>query len=411
MTWSTRADLRAQVQKLWDKGELLRGLMEPAVWQPRRLRLLGPGSAELADQVAAVRHWQAALRDVVQVRIVWRTFAHRVLGQCSLPDEVWLDTPQDGLALLGKTPEARRFEALLQATRAQDALLAQQLWPWLLKRPLSALALADDWPRLLAVLGWLQVHPRPDMYLRQVDMPGVDSKFIEAQRAVLTELLDLCLPPDAIEPSSTGLSGFCRRYGFRDKPLRLRLRVLDAALALPGLGAEQDITLTQADFAQLNLPVQRVFMTENEINFLAFPPVPGSVVIFGAGYGFDALAGAAWLQRCAVFYWGDIDTHGFAILDQLRAHLPHAQSLLMDCATLLAHRAQWVTEPQPVLRDLPRLTPEESAVFNDLRDQRLQANVRLEQERIGFGYLRQALAALPTLSNLATNQMISASLT
>jgi len=162
------------------------------------------------------------------------------------------------------------------------------------------------------------------------------------------------------------------------------------------LGAEQDVTLTQADFAQLKLPVQRVFVTENEINFLAFPPVTDSVVIFGAGYGFDALADAAWLQRCTVFYWGDIDTHGFAILDQLRAHLPHVQSLLMDQATLLAHRAQWVTEPQPLLRDLPRLTPHETALFNDLRDNRLQTRLRLEQERISFGWISLALQQIVT---------------
>jgi len=75
----------------------------------------------------------------------------------------------------------------------------------------------------------------------------------------------------------------------------------------------------------------------------------------------------------------------------------------MDRATLLAHRMQWGVEPQPLLRDLPRLTTDESLVFNDLRDNRLQANVRLEQERIGFGCLQRALAALPAMANSATN--------
>ncbi|MDD5030358.1 MAG: DUF2220 family protein [Rhodoferax sp.] len=404
MTWTTRADLRAQAQKLWDKGELLRALLAPANWQPRRLRLVVPSSTELADQIDAVRTWLAELHNVPQVRIVWREFTHRLLGQSALPMQAWLDTAQAACALIGKTQEAQRFDALAQTTRTLEAALAHPLQIWLNQRPLTALALAVDWPRLLAVVQWLQAHPRPGIYLRQVDLQGVDSKFIEAQRGVLTELLDLCLRSDAIDPSATGLSGFCRRYGFKDKPLRIRLRVLDATLALPGIGADQDITLTQADFAHLTWPVQRVFITENEVNFLAFPPVPGSVVIFGAGYGFDVLTDAAWLQRCAVHYWGDLDTHGFAILDQLRAHLPHAQSLLMDQATLLAHRDQWGCEPQPLLRDLPRLTPEESIVFNTLRDNRLQANLRLEQERIGFGCLQQALAALPTLPNSAARQ-------
>ena len=44
---------------------------------------------------------------------------------------------------------------------------------------------------------------------------------------------------------------------------------------------------------------------------------------------------------------GDIDTHGFAILDRLRAWLPQTRSVLMDRDTLLAHRDRWVTEDRP----------------------------------------------------------------
>ncbi len=411
MSWTTAKDLRAQVQKLWDKGDLLRPLVDGEPFEPRRLRLTGPSSQELTEHFEAVREWISALRATPKVRIDLREFRHRVLGLCAVPDAVWLDSLDDALALIGQTREAARFATLVASTRAQNAALL----PWLKKRPLLAMEVADAWARLLAVVTWLQAHPRPGIYLRQVDLPGVDSKFLEAHRAVLAELLDLALPPSAIDATANGLSQFCRRYGFKDKPLRVRLRVLDPALRLLHIdssaggpvstlpsgevidqpsAADQDITLTQADFEGLGWPVQRVFMTENEVNFLAFPPVPGSVVIFGAGYGFDALAQASWLQRCPMHYWGDIDTHGLAILDQLRAHFPHAQSLLMDRATLLLHPNQWGSEPQPVLRDLPRLNADESALYNDLRDNRLGKHLRLEQERISFCALQQALRAI-----------------
>ena len=42
--------------------------------------------------------------------------------------------------------------------------------------------------------------------------------------------------------------------------------------------------------------------------------------------------------------WGDIDTHGFAILDQLRGILDSVQSLLMDRETLFAFLSQWGRE-------------------------------------------------------------------
>lgn len=396
MAWTSAADLRAQVQKLWDKGVLLAdALNEHAHGQtsfPRRLRLVVPSSTELSGRFEEARAWAADLRHgPTHFRLVEREVRHRVLGNNALPDEAWLDTLDAAIALIGKHKDIKRFAAQVATTRDQHPCLL----PWLHLRPMMALSLAAEWPRLLQVVTWLQAHPRPGLYLRQVDIAGVDSKFIEAHRGVLAELLDLALAPEAINPSATGVSQFCRRYGFQDKPLRIRFRLLDPALALLAVGADQDIQVTQAAFARLDLPVSRVFITENEVNFLAFAPLAGSMVIFGAGYGFEVLATARWLQQRSIYYWGDIDTHGFAILDQLRAQLPHAHSFLMDSETLMAHAAHWGDEPQPLLRDLERLSQDERAVFDALRDNRLGHCVRLEQERIGFGWVQRALAELP----------------
>jgi hypothetical protein len=63
------------------------------------------------------------------------------------------------------------------------------------------------------------------------------------------------------------------------------------------------------------------------------------------------------------------DTHGFAILDQLRAHFRGAASFLMDRDTLLGHRAHWTEEGSPMRGDLRRLTPSEAAVYDDIRTQ------------------------------------------
>jgi hypothetical protein len=252
------------------------------------------------------------------------------------------------------------------------------------------------------VVAWLQAHPRPGVYLRQVDVPGVDSKFIEAHRGVLAELLDLALPLQVIETNATGVAQFTRRFGFLDKPVRIRFRLLDSALpSLPGCEGLPDITLDAASFAALVLPVQRVFITENETNFLAFPPAADAIAVFGAGYGWEALARASWLHRCQLHYWGDIDTHGFAILDQLRGYFPGAASFLMDRETLLAHRLHWGEEPDPARHDLARLTPEEAAVYDDLRFDRHQPQLRLEQERVGFCWLCDRLACIPSGALLA----------
>jgi len=293
--------------------------------------------------------------------------------------------------MIGKTSQAQRFATMWQ----QTATMQPALLDWMSRRPLQALDLIDRWDRLLAVVHWLQTHPHPGVYLRQVDAPGVDSKFIEVHRGVLIELLDLALPPEMIDNSASGISKFARRFGFLEKPVRIRFRLLDPNLpSLSGCQGLPDITLDASSFAALALPVDHVFITENETNFLAFPPVARAIVIFGAGYGWAALARAAWLHRSHLYYWGDIDTHGFAILHQLRGHFPHASSFLMDRETLLAHRLQWGEESEPARHELLCLTAQEAEVYDELRFDRIQPRLRLEQERVGFGWFEAQLSRL-----------------
>ena len=113
----------------------------------------------------------------------------------------------------------------------------------------------------------------------------------------------------------------------------------------------------------------------------------------------DLLQRASWLTATQIHYWGDIDTHGFAILDRLRSTFPAARSLLMDPATLMAHRSLWVQEETPTRAALSRLTPAEQALFDDLLHDRLgEENVRLEQERLSYTFLQRSLEAIGKLS-------------
>ncbi len=390
MSWTRPADLIAQVDKAWDSGALLASLAGSESSFPMRLRLRGPVSADLVDRFDEVRVWVTELQALRYIRVETRQFRHRVRGNTTLPDEAWVDTLDDALALIDRKDDAAAFEAQVRQTRdRQPSLLG-----WLHKWPLRALALGTDWPRLLDVVAWMQAHPRPGIYLRQVDIPGVHSKFIERHRGVLIELFDVVLPESAVETTASGVSGFHRRYGFAAKPGRVRFRVLDPALSLlPGV-VGGDVTLDVDSFRALCCNATRVFITENETNFLAFPAVNGSLVLFGAGYGFDMLDGNSWLQQCQLYYWGDIDTHGFAILDQLRARLPEVQGFLMDRATLMASEPFWGREEHQLTRDLPRLCDEEYSLYDDLRAQRIRGNLRLEQEFIGFERVHSALEAL-----------------
>lgn len=390
MNWTRPPALIAQVQKLWDRGELLAPLVTGESLFPKRLTLKAPTSAEIADHFDDVRVWIGELRAMSFCRVEMREFRHRVFGANTVPQAIWIDTDKEALALIGKQRAAARFAELVEVTRK----LEPRLLCWLVKRPLQVLGVADDWCRLLEIVAWIEKHPASGMYLRQVDISGVHTKFIEAHRGVLSELLDVVLPPEATDLMATGISRFAKRYGFRDKPVLVRFRPLGLQNSNLSCSFAKDITLDAESFVRLDPEVSRIFITENEINFLAFPQVKDSLVIFGAGYGFEMLSKATWLKRCRIHYWGDIDTHGFAIIDQLRSHFDHVESFLMDRATLLAFESQWGEEEKQTLRDLTRLNYEEKALYDDLRDNRIRKHLRLEQEKIGFGWVESALSAL-----------------
>lgn len=125
--------------------------------------------------------------------------------------------------------------------------------------------------------------PRPGVYLREVNLPDIHTKFLEAHRGALSELFDLVLPLEAIAEHVSGMCHFERRYGFLQKPLRVRFRVLDPECDILGRSSTPDVTLEGESFATLRLNVSRTFITENEINFLTFTKTKRSAVIFWGG--------------------------------------------------------------------------------------------------------------------------------
>lgn len=394
--WTTPQDLIAETRRHWDSGRLLADRLDPGSdLFPLRLRLRKPRSGDLGEQFDAVRTWTAELLAGSREQrghgydIEWREVNHRTLGRNRLPAAIVVPSAIDALRLIGKAAEARRFDRL-----AADLLPEfPDLQSWLARRPLAALDHLDDWPRLHAILRYFQQHPRPGVYLRQLDIPGVDTKFIETRRRLLSELLDAVLPDSSIDPTAVGARGFNQRYGIKNRPALLRFRILDPALRFRGLS---DLSVPAAEFAGLELAIDTIFITENEINGLVFPDHPRAIVIFGLGYGLDRLAGINWLRRLHCWYWGDIDTHGFAILNRLRHYLPETRSFLMDRATLDAHRDLWGQEPEDrrFRGNLERLDPAEQALYCTLRDDRLSLRLRLEQEHVRFTWLKRFLATV-----------------
>jgi len=391
-------DIRQRARRLWASGEVLRGWLSGGGLFPYAVPFGKPSAREWLDRFAELRREIEALEASSKAKlgagysIAFKEVSHQKLGRLRVPERITFGSAEDAAACAGERAALAQFREVAATLRAAEPSLAN----WLAEHPLVALEHAAVLPRLLAVVEHFKVHPRPMRHARELGIPGVDSKFVEQNRAILSEWLERLLPAGALDTSVRGLAegAFERRFGLlREEPL-VRFRWLDRSLLLGGRIADASVPLSE--LAAYAPPCERVFVVENKINFLTLPACARSLAIFGAGYAVDRLAAVPWLSTKALHYWGDIETHGFAILDRLRRHWPQTQSFLMDRETLLRHRDVWSEEPaeRRCTRELEGLDAEEHHLYDDLRDDRLGVGVRLEQERIEFGRVQAAINAI-----------------
>src|SRR5699024_6008459 len=129
-----------------------------------------------------------------------------------------------------------------------------------------------------------------------------------------------------------------------DADTLIRVRILDPALAPRGVA---DLAAPAQQLAALDLRPRTVLLVENRETLLALPAWPRAGAIHSQGSAIDLLDGIGWVGRTPVVYWGDLDSHGFAILHRLRTHHPDVTTVLMDEGTLADHLDLAVPEPRP----------------------------------------------------------------
>jgi len=231
-----------------------------------------------------------------------------------------------------------------------------------------------NWDDIIKVCQYFIGTPRPNLYLRQLPIP-VHTKFIEEHSALLQSLLDFLIP-DHIRNKEQ--KKFAERYFLNhDEPL-IRIRILDEKLAV--YNNIMDISFRLSDFEQIDLNCEIVLVTENKMNFLTLPLLPSAIAIWsGGGFNVSYLRNAVWLKTKSIYYWGDIDEHGFQILHQIRSYFQQVQSVMMDRLTFDTFQNFAIKGERNNAVQLHLLNQEEAGLFKLLKT---KENNRLEQEKI-----------------------------
>ena len=174
---------------------------------------------------------------------------------------------------------------------------------------------------------------------------------------------------------------FEQRFNLKYGESLIRFRILDKKLSRTFFSGVEDLSVPVSQFEQLELPIKNVLIVENKTNLhtiaLTIPQLENTIVVFGSGYKVEKLKGIKWFNRVNLFYWGDLDTHGFEILSQFRGYFPHVKSILMDKDTFNCYFENDTGTASKITVAL-NLTEEERELYELLKEN----NWRLEQEKI-----------------------------
>ena len=312
--------------------------------------------------------------------IEWKTIKTKLLGTQDLPSRITFETADDYERFLQKKKEVADFRR--DAARISEKF--PKLQHWIEKYPQKVIENSEDWADIGKVLDYFLKNPQPQLYIRELPIE-VHTKFIEQHKIVIGELLNVVIE----DYVNTNEKDFEKRYNLRyDEPL-VRIRLLDRTLATKFFNGMDDITIPVSQFLKLHIPITKAFVVENKVNFLTFPLIPNSIVIWGKGYGIASIKDSELLKSIDLIYWGDLDAQGFEILSQFRSYFAHVKSLLMDKATFDNYFEKEYGTPSKISVKL-NLTTEEEELYQYIKVN----NYRLEQEKIPQRYVIEQLKYL-----------------
>ncbi|CAN5468371.1 DUF3322 and DUF2220 domain-containing protein [soil metagenome] len=378
-------EVRRKAERWW--LDVLRAWLDGTIddFFPKDIPQIGldKGADRLA-RFATIRQEQEALHQQSKAvqgfgySLEWKTKGSRLVGQNDYITRIYIESLDDFLRLVGKEVDYNEFVQDAERVRTTSPALIS-----LFKRnPQLVIDQSGNWPDLLKVTAYFEQNPRPLQYVRSLPL-DLPTKFIENNKAVLRVLLDHLIP-DHLNADETD---FYKRFHLNVEEPLVKIRFLDESLRLhPSLS---HISVWLSEFHELRLGGSRVFIIENLTTFLTFPNLPDSVAIWGGGFAVTLLGGIDWLADKQLYYWGDIDVHGFQILSLIREKYPAIQSLLMDAATFRKFYQGKHGKSFNALA-LTNLTDEESHLYDML----LIENWRLEQERVTEEWVEQVLGEL-----------------
>ncbi len=350
-----------------------------ALGHPSRAALLA-GLGELDILTQTLRAWDQELGTTT-------TYAMRDAGGPKrVPTHLTVPSA-DVAARIAEPRKGEPWKRVLDRARSRaHTVHAQfpQLGAPVVARVLKALDGCDDLEceQVLSAGAWFSAHDARGLTLRQVPIPGIDSKWLDNRRR--RDLVCLLANKDELglvswEPS-------------------VQLAYLDPEHLARG-GRRYD-SWVRGDVISVAYAPELVIIVENKDTYRCFPQVKRAICVFGSGFAGPAIVcELPWVRDAdEVVYWGDLDADGFEILNAYRAAGLACRSILMDVSTLERFgrygtnvEKDHKTRIHRQRKELALLHADERAAYELITDPAYAGNRRLEQERIPLSEAHAAL--------------------
>ncbi len=338
---------------------------------------------EAAADIVHFRRWLSDWKDLIEaddegLELRYKAVVWRELGLSNVPSRIDIKNMTAAFRVMPEGELRKKKFALalnrLRGIETRAGKAAAEAFAGESK----AMFDADEaeFERLLSVVLWLRDHPKANCFIRELPIEGVDTKWLENNRAVTARILSILLN------ESIGAEDLALRWGLKTPPILVRVR--HAQSMVEGLPPEAFVALPLSLLESCKAPA--ICVIENLQTGLALEVDDDIPVICGMGNAVHVLREVKALQNMPIFYMGDLDQHGLRILAMFRSCIDNVTAVLTDCETLARYRHLAVTDPtEPIAIPPEGLTSDETELFEALQ----KDGLRLEQERIPMSVLNR----------------------
>lgn len=324
-------------------------------------------------------------------KLDFETVNSRKNGEQTEVSKIYFENENDYLSFINEKKSYKLFYTAISQIKNSNLLSKEKFVEWakshltdLYAEPESSLF----WSDICLCADWLNKNQDSNIYIREIPLP-VHTKFIEQNKKIIKSLTEKADSEYEFEAT----------FGLKIKPDFVRFRSLSDNIILPFSESMLDeCQILLDDFSKLDESflhkIKNIFIVENEMVYLTFPRYKDSICIWGQGYKVNILNGIEWFKSKELYYFGDLDEHGFDILSTYRRCYPQIQSFCMDNKILEEYRQFLVNGKKLENERIPEnLNETEKECFMILRSVTSEKN-RLEQERISVAYITKQLSLL-----------------